>query len=281
MPTVDGSLARMNDTRKTVVFRCQQLLGDAIYATCVIGRYMRDNPETHVVIETLDEYPKEVYTWIPGSPEITFATDTPCDVRYEIDPTQAMHHAVQHKQGIWLSMGAIVGLPADDVPQLNIPQVEIPEAWKGAYVISPFSRSCTSHQGLAANKTFPTRTWSSLLHFLRRRGKLLIISAAQERLNGFSLDESDRVAGFSLATVASVMRHAKCVIALDNGLARIATLVHANVLVLMPDFLPLEVFAPAIWAIETSRVVQVDVTMDANAFAASMKHLLRVYAKVT
>jgi hypothetical protein len=265
---------------KTVVFRAHLLLGDAIYASAVIGRYVREHPEDRVVVECLDEYPKEIYQWIPGSVETTFETDTVCDVRYEFDVTAAMHDATAHKWGIWKSLGSLHGLPADDVPVLNIPSWEIPEQWKSAYVISPFSRSCTSHQGLPANKTLPTTTWMPLIRYLRRRGPVLIVGSHRDRMTGFSIDESERVAGESLAVVASVFRTARCVISVDNGLARLSTLTGANTVTLMPEFLPLEVFVPAQWANSTSRVAQVDMRMDPGSFTASMKFLLRQYAQV-
>lgn len=270
----------------TTVFRCHLLLGDAMYAACVIGRYQREHPQEKVVVECLDEYPKEIYTWLPGV-ELTFATDTPCERRYVIDPHAAMLHACnpdgrskQPKIPIWKAMGEILNLPSDDIPQLTIPRHEVPQQWKGAFILSPFSRSCSSHQGQPANKVLPTETWMPLLRYLRRRGKVLIVGSKNERMPNFVLDESERIAGYPLAVVASAFREARCVISLDNGLARLATLVGANTITLMPDFLPLDVFAPCPWGMKSSRVAQIDVRMDPLSFSASMKHLLREYARV-
>jgi len=275
-------------SRNTVVFKSQMLMGDAIYVSAVIGRYMRENPEDRVIIETLDEYPKEVYSWLPGRPEITFATDTDCDVLVEFDVTDAMHSAVKKDHGIWHGLAdtaKISGLyrpqlTADDIPILNIPRVEIPEQWKGAFVICPFSRSCTSHQGQPPNKTLPTATWLPLLRFLRRRGKVLFVGGPDDRMQGFAIDESERIAGLPLVIAANVFKEARCIISVDNGLARISTLVGANTVTLMPEFLPLEVFAPAKWNIGKSRVVQMTSQIPPLAFTASMKHLLRIYAEV-
>lgn len=119
---------------------------------------------------------------------------------------------------------------------------------KGKVLVSMFSASCTSREGLPPNKMLPWTKWVPILAYLRRtfgEGSLRFLGAPEDRAPpGLQIPENEYWTGIPLNTLALMMCQASLVVTLDNGMSHLASSQDAREVVFYPACLGLHYIVP-------------------------------------
>jgi len=114
---------------------------------------------------------------------------------------------------------------------------------KDLVLLSPFSKSCESNEGRPPNKMLPWPKVDRLLCYLRRCGKVGILGAVNDRAP-IEASEDEYYTGLSLNKVALMLRDAKFLVTVDNGISHLAASQGTKSIVLYPACLDTRWIAP-------------------------------------
>jgi hypothetical protein len=149
----------------------------------------------------------------------------PYDYEFDFNTTEAWRLSDKKRFPLMLSFAEMMGVDMTGVPYVPIyqpPEMEIPEEWKNRVLLSLMSFSDP------INKTPRKVTdWLVLFDTLRKEypdSKFGFIGGKDERLpDELDIKEDEYLLGIPFEETAHIMRHAKCVVTIDNGMAHLAT----------------------------------------------------------
>jgi ADP-heptose:LPS heptosyltransferase len=189
-------------------------LGDVVLATAVLRRLRRENPESHIIIQT--GYP-EVFQ---GNPHIGAQGALPnddvqfIDLDFAYEKRPHMHIVEAYMQEAFGGKSE----PADWLPELFIPEslkMRLPDP---AYTIA-------IHAAVAGwrNRTLPRKSWKSLIDSLKSRGLTpLLVGLPRDGVPNANCIHFDNP---NLMAQAAVIRECRAFIGSDSALLHVASAV--------------------------------------------------------
>jgi len=239
------------------LFISKNLIGDALGISPALRAWVKQQKEpVDVWIQTLNDHVTPLYEgmirdlWNPNTTVNTFGVcfDRPngitFDFEHTFDVSAAFKLSDQKKQHLATSyaelLGVDIGSKTSDLKPIYIPEIEeITEEEKGCILVSMFSASCTSRDpkyNYVPNKMPPWEKWKPMLEFLRAKFPNVPI-----RFLGAPTDEvpehldkdlnlvddwnlvrdGEYMRGIPLNRLALIMRSAKLLVTIDNGMAHL------------------------------------------------------------
>lgn len=207
------------------LFRSMNLMGDGLNISPALREWHKRNPEYEIDLLTLPDYLSGMYARM-GVP-LRVVTDEadlrrPYDFEFNFDVGIAFKlgdefklHMTEAYSRMLLGEGQGIG----DFKPTYEPIEE--EHRSGLILISPFSRSCASKKGEPANKMLPWHVWHPIIQLLRFYGEIGVLGGPGDS-GTLNVAENEMYLGLPLNQVALMLRDAKLLVTIDNGLAHLA-----------------------------------------------------------
>lgn len=133
------------------------------------------------------------------------------------------------------------------VPTTEWERVDATERLDPFILISPFSRSCSSHSGQPANKTLDDWKWEHIIRSLRKQNLPIKVLAGQnDYLKKCSVSIHDYITCPDLYSLELTLKSSKLLVTLDNGIGHVAAALNLPMIYLWPKVSNLEFIAP-VW----------------------------------
>jgi len=212
------------------LFTSRNLIGDALNIYPALKSWWNEHQDWEMDMLTLPDHVRGIYESM-GMPIRTITEDHQKAEHYDFEFVFNTNLAFQigdiHKTHIAVAFARMLGVAriADEDFRLYYEpksQVQLEDYEKGLVVISPFSRSCSSQSGGPPNKMLRWETWKPLLRFLRTLGPIACVGAQGDRAMDLELLEDEYFTGLPLERVAQILKHAKLVVTIDNGIGHLA-----------------------------------------------------------
>lgn len=264
MPAVPKQITNQNigvTLGANVLFISKNLIGDALNIYPALRRFHLTNPDAHIDLYTLPDHTKSLYGYM-GVPvnvitELPFDIDkinygldwdeTGYDTIFEFSPNTAFILGDRHKAHIALCYANMLGVKLEQEDwelKFNPPPVELADNEKGLFLISPFSKSCSSNEGKPPNKMLPWEKWRPIITVLRSMGKIGMLGGPTDRAMELGLAEDEYFTGLPLERVAHIIRASRLVVTIDNGIAHLAASQKAKMVLFYPACLGLHWIIP-------------------------------------
>jgi ADP-heptose:LPS heptosyltransferase len=234
------------------LFTSRNLLGDGLYVSAALRQWHREHHQAQITLETLPGYVKPIYSGMGvsgidvtsdeylsrtelekkdagGDYDLPFREEFDLDHTFDVSKAFLLSHEKQ--QHVAESYADLLGVELERKedyshvgPFYNPGPQEVEDELKGLILVSMFSMSCSSHQGMAPNKMLPWHKWQIILAYLRTLGlPIRFVGAPIDRApNLLRLSEDEYLTGIPIPKLAAVMRHARLVVTLDNGMSHLA-----------------------------------------------------------
>ena len=213
---------------KRALLNSPLLMGDGLYVGPVVKRWFetkgKEFDEVHLT--TVPNHAADIYKYMGLPWKIVSEKDKePYDYEHTFNAWDALR-LISDKRKCHLihSYGELMGVDTTGIPLVPIfepPDWEVPEHLKGRILVSMMSYSDP------INKV-PRKwsDWTILLNTLREAypgAKLGVLGAKTERVpEELGIKDDEYLLGLPLVETAHVMRHCKCVVTVDNGMAHLA-----------------------------------------------------------
>lgn len=155
---------------------------------------------------------------------------------------------------------------------------------KGLILCSMFSASCASQERCTppkkANKMISWLHWLAILPALRQRGRIAVIGGLKDRAD-VGLSEDEYMLGTDLETTARMMRDAKLLVTVDNGMGHLAATQQTPTLLFYPKALGLHYIVPSgnpnlrIYHMDPANLNEFPVSAASTFVREGVKELLR------
>lgn len=241
-------------------FTSKNLIGDSLGIAPALRAWHRQHADWEIDLLTLPDYIAQVYTRF-GVP-LNVITDEsklnkPYDFEHNFNINEAFTIGDQKKVHIAEAYArALFGeeLP-EDLEQGNCYEPEEEEHASGLILFSPFSRSCSSNQGKPANKMLSWPVWLQILTLMRSYGEIGVLGGTGDRLP-LPIADNEYYTGLPLNTVALMLRDAKVIVTIDNGMSHLAASQKAPTVLFYPACLGMHWVSPV--GNPNAFVIQVD-----------------------
>lgn len=262
---------------KRALLVSKNLLGDGLYCGNVAEAWYQQLGKEYDEIEmlTLPQYTEATYHGMGVPWKIVYEPTGTYDFEFNFDVNKAFQISDQRKCHLVDSYAQMLGVskPGGFVkrPNYRPPVLEIKEEEKNLVLVSMFSMSCASREKppKPPNKMLPWEKWKPLLKTLRSQypgSKIKLLGAKEDILPeeaGLDGLHDGYLTGVKLDYLANVMKQAKMVINVDNGMGHLAAAVGLNEFLLVPMCLQLHYIVP--WGHKGLRLAHVEpVTVDAG-----------------
>lgn len=234
-----------------VLFTSKNLIGDSLYVGPALRAWIKkQETPVDVWILTLNDHVAPLYEgmvrdlWNPGTLVHTFGTcyerpNVDFDKEHTFDVNAAFKLSDQKKQHLATSyaelLGVNIGTGPASVKPIYIPiEEELREEEKGLILVSMFSASCTSRDPKIGvpNKMVPWEKWMMMLGYLWRLAgewgiPIRYLGAPTDSIPELGtgsgiIRPEDIMFGIPLNRLALIMRNAKLLVTIDNGMAHLA-----------------------------------------------------------
>jgi ADP-heptose:LPS heptosyltransferase len=269
------------------LFVSQNLIGDSLNIYPALATWYRTHRDWDIDLQTLPDTAGELYSGFGIPLRVLHAPDGPYDFEHRFDVGEAFRIGQQHK--VHIAKAYVIALlqasgldPATTVIhnedwrlRYDPPIVEL-NAWeKGRVLLSPFSRSCASQQGGSPNKMLPWAAWRGLIRLLREVGPISVMGAVGNQAPDLDLAEDEYLIGKPLPVIAAIMRAARLVVTIDNGLSHLAASQRAPMVLFYPACLDTYWIVP-IGNPNVIQVIQLDpASLDIAELLVVVKNKLR------
>lgn len=218
------------------LFTSKNLIGDSCYIQPALKAWQEDHPDWAIDLLTLNDHITCLYRGM-GIRNLNIITEEeqrfdfegypfggPYDFEHTFDVNAAFKLGETENLHIAQAYLKLLGYSVPEHP----PGVEYtpPEGptEKGLVLLSIFSQSCASRQGKPPNKMLSWATWLPILALARQLGKIAVLGSEKDKIMappGLIADD-EYYMGRSLEEVARLMRDAKLLISIDNGMSHLA-----------------------------------------------------------
>lgn len=261
------------------LFRSINLIGDGLCIRPALYVWHQQHLDWEIDLFTIKNHATIIYSHfgIPLNviteeselrPPYDFEHTFNCSAGFALSDAQKVH-MVQ-------SYGTLLGVNVGDTPTAYIPDEDDHE--KDLVLLSPFSMSCTSQEkdengnlkGKPPNKMLPPFMWSQIVPLARSYGRIAVLGGPEDRMP-LQVGEEEYFTGIPLNTVALMMRDARLIITLDNGMAHLANTQKTPMVEFYPTCLGLHFMVP--WKCKDHALI---LTVDpATAMTSQVVHGLR------
>lgn len=255
---------------KRALFISKNLLGDGLYVGPVAEVWYAMHGKEYDEIEmlTLSQYTESTYLGMGVPWKIVHERTGTYDFEFDFDVSKAFGISDQRKCHLVEAYGEMLGVVKlggwTKKPNYRPPNMPIPPPEKGLVLVSMFSMSCASRENppRPPNKMLPWIKWKPLLETLRREypdSKIKLLGAKEDVLpedSGLDGLHDGYFTGVPIDYLANVMKHAKMIITVDNGMGHLAAAVGLNEFLLVPACLQLYYIVP--WGHTGLRLAHVD-----------------------
>lgn len=131
------------------------------------------------------------------------------------------------------------------VPTTAWQRVDDTERLDPFILISPFSRSCSVHTTGKANKTLEDWKWEHIIHSLRAHNlPIKVLAGPKDYLKQCSISVDDYITCRDLYHLELVLKSAKLLVTLDNGIGHIAAALEIPMIYLWPTVSSIDFIYP-------------------------------------
>jgi ADP-heptose:LPS heptosyltransferase len=217
------------------LFTSKNLIGDALYIQPALKAWQDQHPDWDIDLLTLDDHITCLYRgmgirnlrilfqWFREWDDDKNESRSPYDFEHEFQVNRAFSLGEQKHYHIAQAYMELLGLPVPEYP----PRVEYtpPEGptERGLVLLSIFSNSCASREGKAPNKMFSFATWLPILTLARQLGKVAVLGGSKDKGQApLPIRDEEYYTGRPLTEIARLLRDAKLLITIDNGMGHLA-----------------------------------------------------------
>jgi ADP-heptose:LPS heptosyltransferase len=223
------------------LFTSKNLIGDALYIQPALKMWSDQHPGWDIDLLTLDDHITCLYRGM-GIPNLRVITeeeqrfDWSRPISDEEGPPLGGNYDFEHvfnvneafslgETGMHISQAYIklLGFPVPEFPvKVDYTPPEGPSE-KGLVLLSMFSNSCASRSGKPPNKMLSWAIWLPIVTLARQLGKIAVLGGPDDKGKAVSqFREEEYYTGRSLEEVARLLRDAKLLITIDNGMGHLA-----------------------------------------------------------
>lgn len=177
----------------------------------------------------------------------------PYNFNFNFDVSEAFRIGHEKHLHITECYADMLGVEISEFTPTFVPTEE--EHEKDLILLSLFSKSCASNQGLPPNKMLPWKKVEPFLEYFRQFGKVGILGGPNDRAP-IEASEDEYYTGMSLNKVALMLRDCKFLFTIDNGISHLAASQKTKSIVLYPACLDLRWIAPR--GNENAFIIQID-----------------------
>jgi hypothetical protein len=264
--------------KRALLYSCN-LVGDGLYIGPVAKRWYETKGKDfdEVYLQTCPNHAVDIYKGMGVPWQVVTERDSgPYDYEFKFDAGLAFELTNKKRCHLMTAyadmMGVnVAGLPF--IPNYQPPEIEIPDDLKNRILVSHVSFSGTD---IKAPRTW--EHWRVLLDTMKEAypdSKFGILGGKDEKIYPeMGVPEDEYLLGLSMAETALAMRHSKCVLTIDNGMAHLAASQKANQFYLAAWVLHLYFVLP--WGNPNLRVWHFDPnTYDIYAVNEALKSSIR------
>lgn len=202
------------------LFTSRNLIGDALNISPALRRWAKEHPEKGITLRTLPDHVQEIYQYM--GVELTVVNDADesnYDFVHDFDISKAFAVGERDKVHMVDAYGKLLFDELGGLEEELTYQPPEMEHEKDLILLAPFSRSCASNEpNKLPNKMIGWQAWQGITTLLRQYGRLGVLGAATD--TGPVLWARDEYkTGKSLREVAWMMRDARLLVTIDNGMA--------------------------------------------------------------
>jgi ADP-heptose:LPS heptosyltransferase len=256
---------------RRALLRSHNLLGDGLYCGPVAEEWYHQHGQEFDEIEmyVLSGYAAPTYKGMGVPWKIVHERTGEYDYEFNFDVNEAFQISDKQKCHLVESYAQMMGVVKpggfQKKPNYQPPVIEIKDEEKNLVLVSMHSMSCASRENppRPPNKMLPWEKWIPLLKTLRTgypESKIKILGAKEDTIpDGYpELQElhDGYFTGVPLDYLANVMKQAKMIINVDNGMGHLAAAVGLNEFLLVPACLALHYIVP--WGHQGLRLAHVD-----------------------
>lgn len=213
------------------LFTSKNLMGDSLYIQPALKMWSEQHPDWEIDLLTLNDYIACLYEGMGiQNLRVIFERDEgfasyygKYDFEHVFDVSAAFKLGDEKKLHIAQAYMELLGLPVPEYP----PKVEYtpPEGptEERLVLLSIFSNSCASREGKPPNKMISFAVWLPILTLARQIGKVAVLGGKDDKGKApLPIRDEEYYTGRSLEEVTRLMRDAKLLITIDNGLGHLA-----------------------------------------------------------
>lgn len=202
------------------LFTSKNLIGDGLYIQPALESWMKQHSDWEVDLLTLDDHARCLYEGMGLPFRVIFVKEFDSyDFEFDFNVNVAFSMGDKEKIHIVDAYAKMLGVTLDH----KIPYYKPPDgpSEKGLILFSLFSRSCASREGKPPNKMLGWFHWLQIIALMRQYGPIGILGGPDDRAP-LPISEDEYYTGLPLELIARLMRDAKLLISIDNGMVHLA-----------------------------------------------------------
>lgn len=274
------------------LFISNNLIGDGLYVGPVAEKWYREHEHEYEEIHmlTIANHAKDIYKGMGVPWKVIFEREGQYDTEINFDVSKAFQISDKKKCHLVNSYAELAGISPDGiraVPNYKPEPMDVPDKWKGLVLLSLHSMSCSSRENppKPPNKMLPWEKCIPLISTLRLEypeAKLRVVGGKTDVVPEFVglTEEEHELLGMSISDTANIMKHAKMIITVDNGMGHLAASQGLNEFLMVPSVLALHYIVP--WGHKGLRTAHVDpVTVNPISLNWHLRSAIRDWKLIT
>jgi len=253
---------------KRALIKSVNLIGDGLYVGPVAKKWYdeqgQDYGEIHLL--TINNHARSIYDGMGVPWTIVYETEGDYDTVLEFDVAKAFPICDREKCHLVTAYAMMVGVDPKGLslkPNYQPPVMVVKD--RDLVLVSMFSMSCSSRENppRPPNKCLPWEKWIPLLKTLREEypeSKLRLVGGKDDKLlvpEGLGISEEEcELLGTTIPETANIMKYAKCLVTVDNGMGHLAASQGLDEFLFVPAVLGMHYIIP--WGHSGVRPVHVD-----------------------
>lgn len=237
------------------LFTAKQLIGDGLYIQLSLEEWSKEHPDWDIDLLTNDDHVACLYRGM-GIPKMGIVTKEEQRFDYEGYPfggTYDFEHtfdvskafALGDQEKIHISTAYAKLLGYDVAPRrVKFQPSDKDDHDKGLILLSMQSMSCASKSGKPPNKMLSWAHWLPVLTMCRQLGPVGVLGGPKDRVD-LPVSEDEYYTGLPLEHVARMLRDAKLLITIDNGMGHLAATQGTPTVLFYPACLGLHWIVPS------------------------------------
>src|SRR6266446_289694 len=237
---------------KRAMFISRNLIGDGLNISPALRAWYADHQDWEIDLLTNPDQIAPLYERMGVPLHLVYAQNDKAygiyDFAFDFDCGKAFSIGEMTGKHITACYAMMLGV---DISKERKPTYEPFEEdhEKDLVLVSVFSKSCSSREGLPPNKMLPWDKVSRILPLLRQAGRIGVLGAEGDQVpifkdSGCNVVENEYYLGLPLNKVALMLRDCKMLFTIDNGVSHLAASQNTRSVVLYPACLDPRWIAP-------------------------------------